>query len=38
QTTDKTKDQCGKKLSDCMARFGNGHALPFEGFEGIKPF
>ncbi|MGJ3500332.1 phage minor tail protein L [Piscirickettsia salmonis] len=38
QTTDKTKDQCGKKLADCMARFGNGHALPFEGFEGIKPF
>ncbi|WP_231124473.1 hypothetical protein [Piscirickettsia salmonis] len=21
-----------------MARFGNGHALPFEGFEGIKLF
>ncbi|ODN41044.1 phage minor tail protein L [Piscirickettsia litoralis] len=38
QTNDKKNDKCGKKLADCMARFGNEQALPFAGFEGIKPF
>lgn len=31
---DPAADRCGKKLSDCVARFGTG-ALPFWGFPGV---
>ncbi len=34
-TTDPTKDVCGRKISDCRARFGTGAVLPFGGFPGV---
>ena len=37
-TSDPAKDVCGKKLSDCLARFGtftSNPALPFGGFPGV---
>lgn len=35
-TADPTKDQCGKRLSDCIARFGGNAILPYGGFPGIS--
>jgi lambda family phage minor tail protein L len=32
------KDRCGKRLSDCKARFGQYAALPFYGFPGVGRF
>lgn len=31
-TTDPNKDQCGKRLSSCQARFGERSELPFGGY------
>lgn len=31
-----SQDKCGKRLSDCKARFGANAELPFGGFPGIK--
>lgn len=35
-TTDKTKDRCGKKLTDCKLRFGQNVLLPYRGFPGAR--
>lgn len=34
-TANPSQDACGKKLSDCKKRFGDGATLPFGGFPGI---
>ena len=34
-TTDKSKDKCGKHLSDCLKRFGEHNSIPFGGFPGM---
>lgn len=34
-TTDPTRDACGRKITDCRARFGTGATLPFGGFPGV---
>lgn len=36
QTTDPTKDVCGKHMSDCLLRFGQNGRLPFHGFPGVS--
>lgn len=35
ETFDKTEDCCGRKLSDCVMRFGSSSNLPFGAFPGI---
>jgi lambda family phage minor tail protein L len=35
-TSDPTKNQCGKRLSDCRNRFGLGATLPYAGFPGMN--
>lgn len=35
-TSEPSKDQCGKRLSDCMRRFGEGAVLPYGGFPGVS--
>jgi lambda family phage minor tail protein L len=30
------QDVCGKRLSSCQLRFGNGDRLPFGGFPGLR--
>lgn len=34
-TTDKAKDVCGRRLSDCEARFGKGNPLPTWAYPGM---
>jgi lambda family phage minor tail protein L len=34
-TTDPTQDQCGRRLRDCLARFGNSTPLPTYAFPGV---
>jgi lambda family phage minor tail protein L len=34
-TEDPTQDVCGRKLTDCRLRFGQGATLPFGGFPGM---
>lgn len=34
-TDDPTKDQCGRRVSDCKLRFGENAVLPFGGFPGV---
>lgn len=35
-TTNKDKDRCGKRLTDCSKRFGKNTVLPFGGFVGLE--
>lgn len=35
ETWDKTQDCCGRKLSDCVLRFGNSADLPYGAFPGV---
>lgn len=36
--TDRSADVCGKRLSDCRARFGDAAALPYRGLPGLRRF
>jgi len=33
--TDLADDVCGKRLTSCQLRFGDGSRLPFGGFPGL---
>lgn len=35
QPTTADKDECGRRLSSCKARFGSQNPLPFGGFPGV---
>lgn len=37
-TTDKAKDVCGKRLSDCRARFGENSPLPTRAMPGLARY
>ena len=35
ETTTAANDDCGRRLSDCVLRFGQENPLPYGGFPGL---